>query len=125
MWKPFVNKKALVTCSVCSDGQSCPTLCDPWTIAHQAPLCMGFFRQEYWSGLPFAAPGDLPDPGMSLTSPALAGRFFTTSAPWEAPSYIESIINLVVPLTDIQCDFILVVLLLICHLSSKAMKLDN
>ena len=47
------------------------------------------------------------------------------SAPWEAPSYIESIINLVVPLTDIQCDFILVVLLLICHLSSKAIKLDN
>ena len=100
----------------------------PWTVAHQAPLSMGLSRQEYWSGLSFPPPGGLPNPGiepMSLTSPALAGRFFTTSAAWEAPSYIEGIINLVVPLTDVQCDFILVVLLLICHLSSKAIKLDN
>ena len=54
----------------------------PWTVAHQAPLSMGFSRQEYWSGLPFPPPGDLPDPGIelaSLLSPALAGRFFTTS----------------------------------------------
>ena len=88
MWKPFVNKKALVTCSACSDARSCLTLCDPWTIARQAPLSMGFFRQENRSGLPFAAPGDLPNPGIeptSLISPALAGRFFTTSVPWEAP----------------------------------------
>ena len=100
----------------------------PWTVAHQAPLSMGLSRQEYWSGLSFPPPGGLPNPGikpMSLTSPALAGRFFTTSDAWEAPSYIESIINLVVPLTDIQCDFILVVLLLICPLSLKAIELDN
>ena len=48
----------------------------PWTVAHQVPLSMGFSRQEYWSGLPFPTPGDLPDPGMeptSLVSPALAG----------------------------------------------------
>ena len=53
-----------------------------WTVAHQAPLSMGFSRQEYWSGLPCPPPGDLPDPGLkleSLTSPALAGGFFTTS----------------------------------------------
>ena len=59
----------------------------PWTVAHQAPLSMGFFRQEYWSGLPFPPPGDLPDPGIkpkSLMSPKLAGRFFTTNATWEA-----------------------------------------
>ena len=52
-----------------------------WTLAHQAPLSMEFSRQEYWSGLPFPTPGDLPDPGMessSLVSPALAGEFFTT-----------------------------------------------
>ena len=58
-----------------------------WTIARQAPLSMGFSRQEYWSGLPFPPPGDLPDPGIepvSLISPALAGRFFITSATWEA-----------------------------------------
>ena len=41
----------------------------PWTIAHQGPLAMGFFRQEYWSELPFPPPGDLPDPGIKLTSP--------------------------------------------------------
>ena len=55
----------------------------PWTVAHQAPLTMGFARQEYWSGLPCPSPGDLPDPRIepsSLTSPAGAGRFFTTSA---------------------------------------------
>ena len=54
-----------------------------WTIAHQAPLSMGFSRQEYWSGLPFPSPGDLPDPEMEPVSPALAGRFFTISAIWE------------------------------------------
>ena len=43
----------------------------PWTIARQAPLSMGFSGQEYWDGLPFLPPGDLPDPGMELTSPAL------------------------------------------------------
>ena len=53
-----------------------------WTVAHQAPLPMGFSRQEYWSALPFPPPGDLSDPRIepaSVTSPALAGRFFTTN----------------------------------------------
>ena len=57
------------------------------TIARQAPLALGFPRQEYWSGLPFPSPGDLPNPGIEpgpLTSPALAGRLFTTSNTWEA-----------------------------------------
>jgi len=45
---------------------------------------MGFPRQEYWSGLPFFSPGDLPDPGIKPASPALAGRFFTTRATGEA-----------------------------------------
>ena len=62
--------------------QSCPTLCNPWTAAHQAPLSMGFSRQEYWSGLPFPSPGDLPHPGIKpkslLASSALAGGFFMT-----------------------------------------------
>ena len=62
----------------------CATL---WTIASQAPLSMGFSRQECWSGLPRPPPGDLPDPGIkptSLTSSALAGESSTTSVTWEA-----------------------------------------
>ena len=59
----------------------------PWTVAHhQAPLSMGFSRQEYWSGLSCPPPGYLPDLGiepMSLVSVALAGELFTTSATWE------------------------------------------
>ena len=61
-----------------------------WTVARQAPLSMGFSRQEYWSGLPFPPPGDLPDPGIefeSLVSLALAGGLFTTSATWEGHGY--------------------------------------
>ena len=60
----------------------------PWTVAHQAPLSLAFSRQEYWNGLPCPPPGDLTDLGitfMPLLSPALAGRFFTTSATWESP----------------------------------------
>ena len=58
-----------------------------WTVACQAPLSMGFPRQEYWTGLPCLPSGDLSNPGMelmSLISPALAGRFLTTSATWDA-----------------------------------------
>ena len=68
--------------------QSRPTFCDPWTVALQAPLSMGFSRQEHWSGLSCPPPGDLPDPGFKLTSlmpPALTGEFFTPSIAWEAP----------------------------------------
>ena len=60
-----------------------------WTVAHQATQPMGLSRQEFWSGLPFPTPGDLPNPGIkptSLMSLALAEGFFTTSATWEAPS---------------------------------------
>ena len=62
-----------------------------WTVACQAPLPMEFSRQGYWSEVPFPTPGDLPIPGIdpaSLVSSALAGRFFTTSATWEARSVI-------------------------------------
>ena len=52
-----------------------------WTVACQAPLSMGFSRQEYWGGLPFPTSGDLPDPGIEPASPALEGRFFTTEPP--------------------------------------------
>ena len=62
-------------------AQSCPMLCDPWTIACQAPLSVGFSRKEYWVGCHFLPPPrDLPDPRMELISPALAGGFFTTES---------------------------------------------
>ena len=73
---------------------SCVWLCVTlWTIAPQVPLSMEFSWQEYWSGLPWSPPGDLPHPGiepMSLMSPALAGRFFTTSTTWGAPDQITT-----------------------------------
>ena len=58
-----------------------------WTVAQQAPLSMGFSRQEYWNGLPCPPPGDLPNPGIkpvSLISPVLQGGFFIPSVIWEA-----------------------------------------
>ena len=63
--------------------KSCLILVTPWTVACQAPLSMGFSRQEYWSGLPFPSPGGLPNPdtGIKPVSPALAGRFFGTEPP--------------------------------------------
>ena len=67
--------------------QLCPTFYDPMDCTPQAPLSIGFPSQEYWNRLPSPSPGDLPDPGiepLSVVSPALAGRFFTTTATWEA-----------------------------------------
>ena len=58
-----------------------------WTVAHQAPLSVGFSRQEYWTGLPFPSPGDLPDPGIEPLPPKLAGKFFTTEPPGKPKSY--------------------------------------
>ena len=63
---------------------SCAQLCETlWTVAHQAPLSLGFSRKKYWSGMPCLPPGDLPNPGTEpecLMSPALARGFFTTRA---------------------------------------------
>ena len=66
-------------------AQSCLTLGDPWTVAHQAPPSMGFSKQEYWSGLPFPSPGDLPNPGIEPRSPALQADALTsaTREAWE------------------------------------------
>ena len=67
----------------------------PWTVACQAPLSMEFCRQEYWSGLPFTSPGDLPDSGIKPKSPALAGRFFTTEPPGKLVTrYILTLISI-------------------------------
>ena len=71
----------------CSVTKSCQTLAAPWTGVHQAPLPIKFSRQEYWSRVTFPPSGDLPNSGTelpSLVTPALASRFFNTSAIWEA-----------------------------------------
>ena len=68
--------------------QLCLTLCDPMDCSHSGSSVHGILQQEYWSGLPCPPPGDFPDAGTdptSLTSPALAGEFFTTFVTWEAP----------------------------------------
>ena len=59
----------------------------PWTTAYEGPLSMGFSRHEYLIGLPFPSPGDLPNPGIKPTSPALSGGFFTTEPPGKPQVY--------------------------------------
>ena len=87
-WYPKHPFQAVIhECVRAKSIQSCLTLWDPVDCALQAPPSTGFSRQEYWSGLPYPPPGDLPNQGIehaSLMSPALAGRFFATSAIWEA-----------------------------------------
>ena len=78
-WRATIHRVARVGHDLASKSSSPPLICfshvqlftTPWTIAHQASLSMGFSRQEYWSGLPFPSPGDLPDPGIEPRSPAL------------------------------------------------------
>ena len=74
--KQYYNKFSGVGGSVAKLG---PALVTPWTVAHQATLSIGFSRQEYWSGLPFPTPGDLPDPGIEPGSPALQADYLPTS----------------------------------------------
>ena len=59
----------------------------PWTVAHQAPPSMGSSGQEYWSGLPFPSPGDLPDPGIEPRSPALQADALTSEPPGKPPIF--------------------------------------
>ena len=69
------------------------SLVTPWTVARHAPLPMGFSRQEYWSVLPFLSSGDLIDPGIKPTSPALAGGFFSTEQPGKPIILLEGVRN--------------------------------
>ena len=90
-----MDKEDVVCMSVLSHF-SCVQLSEAlWTIACQSPLSMGLSRQEYWSVLPCPSTGDLPDSGVeleSLTSPALAGEFFTFSATWEGQRICDTYI---------------------------------
>ena len=77
--RPFDNAVCVLNCF--SPIRLIATL---WTVAHQTPLFIGLSQQEWWSGVPFPTPEDLPDPGIkppSLASPALESRFYTTNPP--------------------------------------------
>ena len=78
--------------------QSCPALCDPTDCSPPAPRSMGFLRQEYWRGLPFPSPGDLPHPGIKPGSPALAGGFLTAEPSEQLPPQcLPSKFNMLLP----------------------------
>ena len=81
-------------CSVMSDSVTL------WTIAHQAPLATGLPMQEYWSGLPFLSPGDLPGPGIKLMSASLTSRFFPTMSLGKLYQHIKHCFNLTI--VDLQ-----------------------
>ena len=94
----------------CMCAQSCRVFATPLTVAHQAPLSMGFSRQEYWSGLPFPPPGSLPYPGIkptSLMSPVSAGRFFTTEPLGKPLLPFFLILSLFLPSTKLTGFYIL------------------
>ena len=82
MWNFFHNK------TWNNDSFVCLVFATLWIVARQASLSMGFFRQEYWSGLPFPSPWNLPNPGTEPGSPALAGGFFITELPGKADSLL-------------------------------------
>ena len=65
-----------------------PLFATPWTVAYQAPPSMGFSRQEYWSGLPFPSPGDLPDPGIKPRSPTFQADALPAEPPGKVPQFI-------------------------------------
>ena len=81
-------------------AQSCPLFATPWTVAHQAPLSMGFSRQEYWRCLPFPSPGDLPDPGIEPRSPALQADILTS----EPPGKPQCVLNCAVCIIVLKCN---------------------
>ena len=78
----------------------------PWTVAHQAPLSMGFSRQEYWSGLPFPSPGDLSNPGIEPRSPALQAGPLTSEPPGKPRKGLISFKYIVVSLPKCAICFL-------------------
>ena len=75
----------------------------PWTVAHQAPPSRGFSRQEYWSGLPFPSPGDLPNPGIEPRSPALEADALTSEPPGKKVGLYKEILKSCFPSPILMC----------------------
>ena len=96
-----------IFCCCCLVAKSCLTLLGPHVPYHQAPLSMGFHRQQYWSGLPFLPPGDLPNPGIEPRSPALVGRWIPYHwAAWEAHFIFHQLVKEFFILTGISLCFL-------------------
>ena len=87
-------------CVLCFIAQSCPTLSTPWTAALQAPLPLGFSRQEHWSGLPCPSPGDLPSPGIEPRSPALRADSLPPEPP-RKPCWVMSVTAFILYLSKV------------------------
>ena len=107
----------------CLAAKSCPTLFTPWTVARQAPLSMGFSRQEYWSGLPFPSPGGQPDPGNKSRFPAWQADSLPLSHPGGPPSSLAAMKSHSPPASD-HCLAVFFIaplcMLLFCETSSLA-----
>ena len=106
---PLATNRSILFTPVCAQVLSYVRLFGiPWTVAHQAPLSMGFSRQVYWSGLPFPAPMDLPDPGIepvSPVSPVMTGGFFTTETP-RKPFFLVSLFLLKLTSFNVTVSFL-------------------
>ena len=81
-------------CCCCLVVQSCLTLCNPMHCSLPGFSVHGIFQEEYWSGLPFPSPGDLPNPGIKSMSPELTGKFFITEPPGKPHIYIHTYIHI-------------------------------
>ena len=93
---------------VCILGaQSCQSLCNPWTVAHQPPLSLEISRQEYWSGLPLPSPGDLPHPGIEPGSPALLADSLPSEPPRKPHATFYWLVNLILDLEFISLTALL------------------
>ena len=96
-WAPkslrMVMTAAMKLKVACSFKEKLWLFATPWTAAHQAPPSMGFSRQEYWSGLPFPSPGDLPDPGIEPGSPAFQADTLTSEPPGKPMTNLDNILK--------------------------------
>ena len=100
----YITTKADICSGAGLVARSCPTRMTPWIVVHQAPLSMGFLRQEYWRGMPFPTAGDLPNPGIepiSFVSPAFVGRLYTSTT-WEAPASLLLLLLLLSRFSRVQ-----------------------
>ena len=103
-----------------------PLFVTPWTVIHQAPLSMGFAKQEHWSGLSFIFPGDLANPRIKPLSPALAGRFFTAEPP-EKPHIFYLLLAKIfslspLPLTHLMLYLLQIKKMVVTYSPSKSLK---